>query len=234
MSVTQENFAAKIEHVGENLYLSHFHLKIHEKMTNMLNERRDEYPDFFGWSRMAHYETGVLRLTRAYDGDNLGLLKVVNIFQSNYSSWQLSGPINEQTLNQEIEKDRKFLMQDPLAGKLIHLRNKAIAHTDNKLYPKKPGFNVSEIFGGSLMYKEGRITTQEIEKLPEDKRDEFLMQKHFEIFQALDNDRNQILDQEIPSFDQLYDLTKKGVDICNKYMVKLGTPSVDLRLEGID
>jgi hypothetical protein len=233
MSVSKENFSTKIEHVGENLYLSHFHLKIHEKMTVMLNERRDEYPDFFGWSRMAHYETGVLRLTRAYDGDNLGLLKAVKIFQSNYRFWGLLG-INEHPLNQEIEEDKVFLTQDSLVKKLVHLRNKAIAHTDNQLYPKKPGFNVSEIFGGSLMYKKGRLTTQEIESLPENERDKFLMQKHIEIFQALDDDRNKILGQEIPSFDQLYDLTKKGVDICNKYMVKLGIPSIDLRLEGID
>ncbi|MEO0489472.1 MAG: hypothetical protein AAFZ49_07910, partial [Cyanobacteria bacterium J06659_2] len=68
----------------------------------------------------------------------------------------------------------------------------------------------------------------------EDERDKFLMQKHVEIFQALDDDKNQILGQEIPSFDQLYDLTKKGVDICNRYMVKLGISSIDLRLEGID
>ena len=33
MSVSIEDFKSKINEVGDNLYTSHFHLKIHEKMT---------------------------------------------------------------------------------------------------------------------------------------------------------------------------------------------------------
>ena len=61
MSVSREDFEVKITAVGENLYFSHFHLKIHEKMTEERNARLTEYPPFFEWSRMAHYETGVLK-----------------------------------------------------------------------------------------------------------------------------------------------------------------------------
>ncbi|WP_414530257.1 hypothetical protein [Nodularia chucula] len=84
MATTKENFESKIIELGESLYLSHFHLKIHEWMGKERNKRLNEYPPFFALSRMAHYETGVLKLARAYDEDedSLGLLKILNIIQS--------------------------------------------------------------------------------------------------------------------------------------------------------
>lgn len=233
MTVPRENFEAKIEHVGENLYLAHFHLKIHEKMTVILNKKLDEYPEFFRWSRMAHYETGILRLTRAYDQGSLGLFKIINIFKSNYKYWALDNTINLKSLKQEIENDINFVTEDFLVKGLVHLRDKAIAHTDNQLYPSKPGFSISEIFGGSLVLKEGNLTTKQIEKLPIDKRSQLLTKKYFDLFQAIKYDETKILKQDTPAFPQLYELTTKGVDICNRYMLKLGIEQIDLQLEGI-
>jgi hypothetical protein len=233
MSVSKEEFTAKIEHIGDNLYIAHFHLKIHEKMTIELNKRLSSYPDFYGWSRMAHYEAGVLRLTKAYDKDSLGLFKVINIFQSNHHSWISVNPADAKTLKKEMENDLDFLNSEDLIQKLVHLRNKVVAHTDKQLYPQKLSFNIFEIYEGDWIYKDGRLTTNEIEKLPPNERDEVLMQKSLELYQAVSDERAQVLGQEVPSFSQFYELTEKGVDICNRYMARLGIDPIELKLSGI-
>jgi hypothetical protein len=230
---SKKNFEAKIEHIGENLRLAYVHLKIHEEMTKELTKRLDSYPKFFSLSRMAHYEVGILRLARAYDRNkhSLGLLKIVNMFQSQYDDWDLENIADATSLNREIEEDKNFLQYDSLIQELQHLRDKLIAHTDNKVYPRKLSFSIEEIYGDKLILKENRLTTKEIENLPVDKRDQLLMQKNHELFQAMRDDETKVLNQKIPSFLELYKLTQQGVNICNRYMMKLGIDLINLQLE---
>jgi hypothetical protein len=232
MSVTKKEFEAKINEVGGNLYLSHFHLKIHEKMTEELNARLGEYPAFFDWSRMAHYKTGVLGLTIAYDRNSLGLLKIIHILQSDYKDWNLDDTLD----NEQLEQDKNFVSRDKnqLVENLIHLRDKVISHMDSKLHPKKLDLNLQNIYGGELILQRGIITTEEIEKLPESEKNQRLRQASFDTFEALDKEKNKILGKQIPSFEQFYELTTKGIEICNKYMPKVGLHPIELKLEGID
>jgi len=232
MSVTKEDFEAKIIEVASNLYLSHFHLKIHEKMTEQLNDRLEEYPPFFKWSRMAHYETGILGLTRAYDKNSLGLLKIINIFQSEYRRWNLSDTLDIK----QLEEDRNFVTpaKNNLVDGLMQLRDKVVSHTDNNLYPRKVNFNIQNIYGGELIYIENRITTEEIEKLPKEEKQKYLNQVSANLFEAIQKDNTEILGKQVPSFEQLYELTNKGVEICNRYMENIGVSPIELKLEGID
>lgn len=232
MSVSREDFEVKINQVGENLYLSHFHLKIHEKMTEELNARLEEYPSFFAWSRMAHYEAGILRLTRAYDKNSLGLLKIINILQSEYRFWGLPDILNAE----QLEQDKIFVTpeKNELVDGLMQLRDKVISHTDNRLHPKRLNFDIQEIYGGELIYRESRITTEEIEKLPREEKENRLNQVSANLFLAIEKDSTEILGKQVPSFYQLYEITNKGVEICNRYMQKIGIPPIELKLEGID
>ena len=203
MSVSIEDFKVKINEVSGNLYLSHFHLKIHEKMTEQKNLRlnEEEYPPFFEWSRMANYEAGILRLTKAYDDDNesLGLLKVINTIQSNYRFWCNSNPDLPRTLDvKELEQDRSFVTTNQLVKGLNTLRNKVISHTDNRLHPKELNFVLDDVYS------------------------------------AFYSGQNQILGKDVPSFNQYYELTTKGVEICNRYKKKIGMPPIELGELGLE
>ncbi|HBE34426.1 MAG TPA: hypothetical protein DDW76_03000 [Cyanobacteria bacterium UBA11369] len=233
MVVTREDFEVKINEVGENLYLSHFHLKIHEKMTDEKNARLNEYPRFFDWSRMAHYEAGVLRLTRAYDKDSLGLLKIINIIQSDYRFWSISEPLN----NHQLEQDKKFVLpqENELVEGLLQVRDKVISHTDSRLFPKKINYDfLQEIYGGELILRQGRITTEEIENLPVEEKERVLNEVRAKGDLAIEEVDSKILGVKKPSFHELYQLTSKGIEICNRYMLKLGMPIIELKLEGIN
>ncbi|MDY6902776.1 MAG: hypothetical protein SWZ49_32600 [Cyanobacteriota bacterium] len=231
MSVSREDFEIKINQVGENLYFSHFHLKIHESMTKALNNHFEEYPPFFDWSRMAHYEAGILRLTRAYDKNSLGLLKIIKILQSEYRFWGLPDILDAE----QLEQDKIFVTpENELIDGLIHLRDKVISHTDNKLYPKKLNIDIQNIYGGELIYRAGKITTEEIENLPKEEKERRLNRASNDFFLAVERNEGKILGKQVPSFHQFYELTHKGVEICNRYMQKLGIALIELKLEGID
>jgi AbiU2 len=234
MAVTREDFEVKINEVVENLYLSHFHLKIHEKMTDEQNARLKEYPPFFAWSRMANYEAGVLRLTRAYDQDSLGLLKIINIIQSDYRFWNIPEPLNKH----QLEQDQKFVspQENELVKGLLQLRNKVISHTDSRLFPKRNNYNlIQEMYGGELIFlPQGRITTEEIEKLPTEEKERVLNEIGAKVDLAIEEDNSKILGVKTPSFNELYQLTSKGIEICNRYMLNLGIPIIELKLEGIN
>jgi hypothetical protein len=235
MTITREKFELKIQELGESLYLSHFHLKIHEWMTHENNKRLEEYPPFFLLSRMAHYETGVLKLTRAYDDDedSLGLLKILNMIGSNYRYWECSETLD----NQILEKDKKFVTEDTLVKNLKHLRDKIIAHTDHRQFPSPIGDAIAKVYrkyGDEFVWQQGRLTTEQIEKLPTVERDAILNQISEEIFKVFDDHDNKILGKDIPLFNDLYQLTTQGVEICNRYMQKLSIPPIELKLEGLN
>ncbi|MEH1817812.1 MAG: hypothetical protein V7L31_01720 [Nostoc sp.] len=237
MNISREKFESKIIELGESLYLSHCHLKIHEWMTHESNKRLEEYPPFFRWSRMAHYETGVLKLARAYDEDKntLGLLKILNMIESDYRYWGCSEPID----NQMLKQDKKSVTEENniLVKKLKHLRDKTIAHTDHKQFPSLISDDLAKVYrkyGDEFIWQQGRITTEEIEKQPPAKRDATLHQISEEVFQVFDNHENKVLGKDIPVFSDLYQLTSQGVEICNRYMQKLSVPLIELKLEGID
>ncbi|NER26170.1 MAG: hypothetical protein F6J89_00465 [Symploca sp. SIO1C4] len=228
MSVSKKDFKAKINQVGENLYFSHCYFKIHEKMTEELNACLEEYPPFFYWSRMAHYEAGILRLTRAYDANSLGLLKMINILQSNYEFWGLTDVID---INQ-LEQDTNFVepKKNILVDGLVKLRNTTICHTDNKLHPRKLNFDIEEIYEGKLICREGRITTEEIERLPSEEKEKRLFLASCKLSQAMEKEEREILGKQIPCFFQFYELIDKGIQICNRYMQKLEMSSIELEL----
>ncbi|MDM3856016.1 MAG: hypothetical protein PT120_14225 [Aphanizomenon gracile PMC649.10] len=233
--ITRETFELKIQELGGSLYLSHFHLKIHEWMTHETNKRLEEYPPFFYLSRIAHYETGLLKLTRAYDNDkqSLGLSTVLNMIGSNYSDWGCSETLDHKIL----EEDKKFIREDDLVKKLKHLRNKTVAHTDHKQFPSRIGNDIAKVYekyGTDFYLQQGRITTEHIEQLPTVERDIILNQISQELFGFLNYQENKILDKDIPVFSELYQLTTKGVEICNRYMEKLSIPPIELKLEGIN
>jgi AbiU2 len=230
MSVSREDFEVKINEVGENLYLSHFHLKIHEKMTEELNAPLKEYPSFFGWSRMAHYEAGILRLTRTYDKNSLGLLKIINILDSNYKSWGFSYKLNDE----QLEQDRDYVTSEKnkLVDSLMQVRDKVISHTDNRLHPRKLSFDIQTVYGGELICREKTITTEEIENLPREERQKRLTQVAFVLHQTIEKNNAKILDK--PTFEQLYELTSNGVKICNRYMQMIEILPIELKLDGID
>lgn len=238
MTLAREKFESKIIELGESLYQSHFHIKIHEWMTHESNKRLSEYPPFFHWSRMAHYETGVLKLARAYDEDedSLGLLKVLNMIESNYRYWGCKESLD----NQILKQDKKTVTEEnnTLVKKLKHWRDKAIAHTDHKQFPSIPSIiDISKIcskYGNEFIWYQNRLTTEEIEKQPPTKRDAILHQMSEEIFQVVDEHGNKVLGKDIPIFSELYQLTSQGVEICNRYMQKLSIPLIELKLEGID
>ncbi|MBE9206458.1 hypothetical protein IQ244_08000 [Nostoc sp. LEGE 06077] len=237
MTTTREKFESKIIELGESLYQSHCHLKIHEWMTHESNKRLNEYPPFFHWSRMAHFEIGVLKLTRAYDqdGDSLGLLKILNILESDYRHWGCSETLNPQIIKQDKESVTE--KNNNLVKKLKHLRDKTIAHTDHRQFPSRISDDIAKVYkeyGDELIWQQGRLTTEEIEKQPPAKRDANLHQMSEEIFQVFDNHENRVLGQEIPIFSDFYQLTTKGIEICNRYMQKLSIPLIELKLEGID
>jgi hypothetical protein len=233
MSVSKEDFQAKIDHVGENLYRAHVHLTIHEKMTDTLNERRSHYPDFLSWSRMAHYETGVQRLTRAYDDDSLGISKVINIFQSNYRFWGLEIDDTVEILNKEIEIDKSFLESDLLIESLKHLRDKAIAHTDSRLYPRKLSFSLEDLSEGSLILRHGEITTEEIESLPAEERKRRIREIDQRLYNALQQENNTLLGRAIPDFSGLIQLSEKGIEVCNRYIARVGSDPIALEFEDL-
>jgi hypothetical protein len=232
-TLSQEDYRAKIEHVGDNIYIAHRHLEIHEKMTDMMNERRPEYPEFFRWSRMAHYDAGVLRLVRAYDHDSLGLLKVVRAFQSNYRFWDIESDNDRRDLNQEIEADKSFLQEDPLVMSLKHLRDKSIAHTANQLYPQRLSFSLEEIFEGEVIFRDYEITTEEIDRLPPNEKKMRLFEANQRLFEALRKENNMILGGKIPQFNELLSLSKKGLEICRKYMTAVGINSINTEVNGL-
>lgn len=231
--LSQEDYCAKIEHVGDNIYIAHKHLEIHEEMTDMMNERRPEYPKFFRWSRMAHYDAGVLRLVRAYDHDSLGLLKVVRAFQSNYRFWNIVGSSDEKALNREIEADISFLLEDSLVMSLKHLRDKSIAHTDNRLYPQRSSFSLEEIFGGEVIFRDSEITTEEIDQLPPEEKRMRLFEANRQLFKALRKENDTLLGGKIPQFNELRSLSKKGLKICRKYMTAVGIRSINTEVNGL-
>lgn len=232
MSVYKEDFKVKINEVAENLYLSHFYLKNHEKMTEQLNACLKEYQPLFALSRMANYEAGILRLTRAYDKNSLGLLKIINILQSEYRFWGLPDILDDK----QLKEDKKFVTpeENELVDGLMQLRDKVISHTDNKLHPRKLGFDIQKIYEGKLIYQNNRITTEEIENLPPSEKEKRLNQASNNLFLAIEKDKTEILGKAVPSFSQLYELTNKGNEICNRYMQKLEIPPIKLKLEGID
>ncbi|MEA5579390.1 hypothetical protein [Anabaena sp. UHCC 0451] len=238
MTLTKEKFESKIIELGQSLYESHFHLKIHEWMTNEINKRLSEYPPFFYWSRMAHYETGVLRLARAYDEDedNLGLLKILNIIESNYRHWGCSENLD----NKILKQDQEFVKakNNPLVQKLKHLRDKTIAHTDHKQFPSTISNELEKVYkkyGDKLIFQDGRLTTEEIEKKPLAEKALTLQQMSEEVFKVVfEAHENKVLGKDIPVFSDLYELTNQGVEICNRYMQKLSIPLIELKLEGID
>ncbi|MBD2515846.1 hypothetical protein H6G93_12630 [Nostoc sp. FACHB-973] len=237
MSITREKFESKIIKLGESLYESHFHLKIHEWMTNEINKRLKEYPPFFHWSRMAHYETGLSKLARAYDEDkdSLGLLKILNMIESNYRYWGVSESLDHQLLKQD--KECVTEENNSLVKKLKHLRDKTVAHTEQKQFPSRISDDIAKVYekyGNELILYQGRLTTIEIEKLPPVERDAILRQRSQEVFQVFDDHENKILDEDIPLFSELYQLTSQGIEICNRYMQKLCIPPIELILEGID
>jgi len=233
--VTKKQFEAKIIELGDSLYQSHLHLKIHEWMTNELNKHLNEYPHYFRESRHAHYETGVLRLTRAYDHDKktLGLLKILNIIESDYKDWGCTETIDRKIL----EEDKKYVNKEsnPLVKKLIHLRDKAIAHSEHKQFPSPMDDHIGEVYqnyaqkhGLEWILKEGRLTIQEIEKKPNTEIKIISHETTMEVFQLMDDNENKILGGDIPIFSEFYELTTKGIEICNRYMKKLSIDTIEL------
>ncbi|HYW21597.1 MAG TPA: hypothetical protein VE956_20300 [Nodularia sp. (in: cyanobacteria)] len=239
MTTTRENFESKIRELGDSLNLSQFHLKIHEWMGKERDKRLNEYPPFFALSRMAHYETGVLKLVRAYDQDKktLGLVTILNIIQSDYRDWGCSEPLD----NKVMEQDKNFVTvtkgSNSLVEKLIHLRDKTIAHTDHRQYPSTMGNDITKVYkkyGDEFIWRSGRLTTEDIEKKPTAERDAILNQISEEIFQVFDQHQNKVLGKDVPTFNELYQLTNQGIEICNRYMQKLSIPLIEPTVEGID
>lgn len=236
MSVTEEEFKAKIIEVRDNLYCSHFHLKIHEKMTDEINARLGEYPPFIDWSRVANYKAGVLGLTIAYDKNSLGLLKIIDILQSNHSSWNLPNSLDYN----KLAEDRNFVSPktNPLVESLIHLRDKVISHTDSRLYPRmlspKLQAKLQAKYGEGLTLQKGEVSQYKPESPLANKSQQGSNQESFDIFEELDKEKTQILGKRVPSFEQFYVLTTKGIEICNKYSPVVGLLPIELALEGID
>lgn len=240
MAVSKEDFIEKINHVSRNIYLSHFHLKIHEKMTQQLNKYQVEdslssLPEFFGWSRMAHYDAGILKLTLVYDatGENLGIKKILNIFKSNYQYWNLP---QKPDFKQWADDLRLVSREDELVKGLIQIRNKLSSHTDSRLIPMRSKKSLIEIYGGKLIERNGEITTEEIEKLPKIEKTRRKQEISVELHQTIREESKKVLDVKVPSFEDkgFYILTARGIEICNRYRLLLNLPEIELKLDGIE
>ena len=231
-TLSLEDYRAKIKHVGETIYTAHHHLEIHEEMTDMWNERRPEYPKHFSWSRMAHYDAGVLYLTRVYDRNSLGLLKVIKLFRHHYASWSISNNSVEEEVSRSIEADISYLSDDPCVKSLKHLRNKTIAHTDNQLYPYRPSFDLEEIFGENLVFRDSELTTEAIDSLPPEEKKLRLAEANQKLLQALTKENSTTLGEKVPQFHELHSLSAKGLEICCRYMTAVGTNSISIEMSG--
>lgn len=241
MAVSKEDFIEKINHVSTNLYQSHFYLRIHEKMTQQLNKHQIEnslssLPEFFGWSRMAHYDAGILKLTLVYDATNgnLGIKKILNVFKSNYQFWNLS----QRPDFKELESDKSLVgYNDELVKGLIQIRTKLSSHNDSRLVPRRlKDFPLEEIYGGKLIFQDEGITTEEIEKLPELEKKQREQKISLELHQKLQEESKKVIGVKVPSFenDGFYILTRRGTEICNRYRSLLDLPKIKLESEGIE
>jgi hypothetical protein len=90
------------------------------------------------------------------------------------------------------------------------------------------------MYGSELILRQGRITTEEIEKLPTEEKERVLNEIGAKVDLAIEEGNSKILDVKTPSFNELYQLTGKGIEICNRYMLNLGIPIIELKLEGIN
>ncbi|MHC5832604.1 MAG: hypothetical protein ACYT04_95660, partial [Nostoc sp.] len=85
-------------------------------------------------------------------------------------------------------------------------------------------------YGDEFVWQQGRLTTEQIEKLPTVERDAILNQRSEELIKVFDDHDNKILGKDIPLFTDFYQLTTQGVEICNRYMQKLSIPPIELKL----
>ena len=114
---------------------------------------------------------------------------------------------------------------------LIHLRDKAIAHSEHKQFPSPMGDYIGKVYqnyGSEWIFKEGRLTTEEIEEKPTAEKKIILHEMTMAVFQVIDDNENKILGGDIPIFSEFYELTTKGIEICNRYMKKLSIDTIDI------
>ncbi|MHC5717621.1 MAG: AbiU2 domain-containing protein, partial [Nostoc sp.] len=135
MNVIIADFESKIVALGNSLEQSRSHLKLSEWIKyKYINKYLKDYPSFYRLSYTANYEIGLLKLSRVYDEREgcLSLLKCLKIFDSHHKKWGLTN-VNRVIL----EQDKKDVSSknNSLVNRLKHLRDKTLAHTDNKLYP---------------------------------------------------------------------------------------------------
>lgn len=223
MTLLIEEFTKRIDAVGDNLVFAHFHVQLCQKLSSPENrEKLSSSPMFWGLTRDAHNQVGILRLCRAYEQQtkrrkhSIGLLKLLHDIQSNFHNWNDKVQLNEKQ-KQQLKLDLKTVDANEcrIVHKLITLRDKVIAHTDKiKLRNKIKAIDQFE----------GRtLTSEEFSKLTGMVAQEILY----------DVDENgYTIGLKQLTWSDVQQLIERGIEICNRYRLLLHLPpeTLDLNL----
>lgn len=237
MNVIRADFESKIVALGNSLEQSYSHIKLSEWIKyTYINKSLKDYPSFYHLSYIANYEIGLLKLSTVYDESEgcLSLLKCLDIFDSHYKKW---GLINVNRVILEQDKKDISSKNNSLVNRLKHLRDKTLAHTDNKLYPSPLIKYLNDVVyenltehGDKLIWVEDRITTKRIEELPTLEKEIRLKQISMKINEAWDKDDSKLLGQDILKLNEIDHLIDQGVNICNRYRKILSISPIELKL----
>ncbi|ODG98988.1 hypothetical protein A4S05_06530 [Nostoc sp. KVJ20] len=236
MNCSRADFESKVIALGNILEQSSSHLKLSKWIRyTYTNKSLEDYPSFYHLSYIANYEIGLLKLSTVYDEDEdcLSLLKCLKIFDSHYKKWGLTN-VDRSILEQD--KNDISSKNNPLINRLKHLRDKTLAHTDNKLYPSPLIKDLNYVCenltegGDKLIWVEDRITTKRIEELPTLEKEIRLKQISMKINEAWDKDDSKLLGKDILKLNEIDHLIEKAVNICNRYRKILSIYPIELKL----
>lgn len=234
---TSENSACfKLNDICSQLIDAHLFLNFHEKIFQKIIANRLNNLLFWENCQSAYYQNAVLKLSTVYDADikgkkNLGIYKMLDIIASNYNrNWKKTHQLDLNQLNRD--KDLVCENKEPLVERLMNYRNKLLAHTDVRLIAGTIDQEKAiKIFGSPLVWKDEKLTTEEIEKSSSEEKP--LKQSQFDVtfMQKVKKYNNLIINQnldvEIPSLDELYTLIDRAIEICNRYRLLLNLKEID-------
>jgi len=210
MTVSKPHFIDMMNVVVENLVFAHYHSQLARKLdTQDFLKIFSLAPCFWRLTLLAHNHTGVLRLCRAYDQDktcSISLSKIINVIKSNYHNWNCSRVLEQEQLSLDSEE---VSQSNALVKKLVKLRDQVVTHSDKK---------------EALMYLKclNKYEDQEIDQAE-------LRRVSVSVFEELEKSR-----QEKPSWDEVQLLINRGIEICNRYSVIVGEPTVALSYKELD
>lgn len=249
MTRTVKEFETMMDEVADNLKIAHFHIKLYRQLIRELNlsenlAKYNDSPIFWNATLYAHYNVGILSLTKVYDShkDSISITKIINVIKSCHSCWDGTSLTDKQIkkLDEDIShitptNTEKELTTEPNrvlttskineetgelipalspVDKLINIRNRKLSHS---------GKQSVLIYNKTLASEKQK--RQDLERGISNDFD-FAASISYEFFK-------ESMETTI-SLDEVIQLINEGIEIINRYRAIFNMPEITTNVDGED